>query len=67
MFLQNTEVHHHKDACFLRFFGSFLMDNFFLHPYRWNFQRNRLIDNFLHVFWAAEDIYDVDLLGNLQQ
>jgi len=48
-------------------FSAALMDNFFLHPYCWNFQRNRLIDNFLHVFWAAEDIYDVDLLGNLQQ
>jgi hypothetical protein len=65
--LQYAEIHHHKDARLLCFLGGFLIDDALLHPYRWNFQLNRLIDNILHLFWPAKDIYDVDFLRNTPQ
>lgn len=67
MFLKYAEIHHHKNARALGFFCGFWIDDFFLHPHRWNFQLNSLIDNLLHELRTAEDVYDVDFFRDFQQ
>lgn len=66
MLFEYAKIHGYKNAGSLGFLRCGLIDDAFLHPHRWNFQLNRLIDNLFHVFWAAKDIYNVDLLRNFQ-
>jgi len=65
--LENAEIHYHEESSPHGRFGSFVIDNFLLHPDRGNFQLNCLIDNLSNELRAAKDVYDVDLLGNFQQ
>ena len=54
MFLQDAVVHHHEDSRLARLLRRFLMDHFFLHPDRGNFQLDCLIDHFLNKFRSGE-------------
>src|ERR1700683_1060870 len=67
MFLQDAAIHHHEDPRLARLFRGLLVDHFFLHPDRRNFQLNCLVNNFFHNLGPTENIYDVDLLRHLEQ
>src|ERR1700722_4260815 len=67
VFLQNAAVHHDENASLARLFGGRFVDHVFLHPNGWDFQLDRLIDNFFHKFRTPEDIHDVDLLRHIEQ
>src|SRR5207302_4860222 len=67
MFLQYAAVHHHEDSGFPRFLCRGLMFHFLLHPDAGNAELNGLVDKVRHKLRAAKDVYDVDLLGDIEQ
>jgi len=66
VFLQNAEVHSNEHARKSGLFGSGLVDDLFLHPYRGNFQLNCLIHDCFHEFRATKNVHDVNLLGDIE-
>lgn len=64
---QDAEVHHHKEACLARLLRGFFIDDLFLHPDGRYAELDRVVDNFLDEFRAAEDVDDIDLLRNIAQ
>src|SRR5712671_6974824 len=64
---QDAAVHHHEDPGFTRFLCRGLMLHFFLHPDTGNAELNGLVDNVWHELGTAKDVYDIDLLGDVEQ
>src|SRR6185312_6265615 len=65
--LQNATVHHHEQAGVARLLRGGLVDHALLHPNRLRAGLNRRLYDFGNKFTAAEDVHDIDRLGNILQ
>src|ERR1700757_1652742 len=66
MLFQDAEINHDEGARLARLLSRRLVNHAFLHPDRRRLDLDRLLDHFGHGVGPAENVDDIDLLGNVE-